>query len=344
MITNSGVLPSLHSNCHHQIIYANINFKVVFPPPYERVVWYYDRGDHDSIRQSIRNIDWDRIFFDKNVNLQVEMFNEYILNIFKNFIPNETIEINDKDPPWVTKTIKEKINMKTLLYQRYLQRGKLLSDLELVNNLTISINEMISTSKECYYDRLSKKLSDPKTSPKAYWSILKSFFGDRKVPLIPPLFHNNIYITDFKDKANLFNTHFSKQCSLIPTTSSLPNETFGPLFHSSLSSVVFDDNMVLNLIRSLDINKSHGFDQISIRMLKICDSSIVKPLSIIFNTLLKSGVFTFLWKKANIIPIHKVVKWISRTIGRFHFYQFVGSCLRRSSIMPYTITMNQITF
>ena len=63
--------------------------------------------------------------------------------------------------------------------------------------------------------------------------------------------------------------------------------------------------MVLNLIRSLDINKSHGFDQISIRMLKICDSSIVKPLSIIFKTSLKSGVFPFLWKKANIIPIHK---------------------------------------
>ena len=116
MITNNGVLPSLHSNCHHQIIYANINFKLVFSPPYERVVWYYDRGDHDSIRQSISNINWDRIFFDKNVNLQVEMFNEYILNIFKNFIP--IYEINDKDPSCVTEAIKERIKMKTLLYKR----------------------------------------------------------------------------------------------------------------------------------------------------------------------------------------------------------------------------------
>ena len=30
IITNSGVLPSIHPNCHHQFIYANINFKIFF--------------------------------------------------------------------------------------------------------------------------------------------------------------------------------------------------------------------------------------------------------------------------------------------------------------------------
>ena len=87
--------------------------------------------------------------------------------------------------------------------------------------------------------------------------------------------------------------------------SSLPNEKFGPLSHSSLSSFSVDPDMLLNLIRSLDINKAHGFDQISARMLKICDSSVIKPLIIIFNTSLTSGTFPSAWKKANIIPIHK---------------------------------------
>ena len=40
-------------------------------------------------------------------------------------------------------------------------------------------------------------------------------------------------------------------------------------------------------------------------MLKICDSSIIKPLSIIFNNSLNSGIFPTIWKKANVIPIHK---------------------------------------
>ena len=36
MVTNCGVLPSLHTSCHHQIIYANLNFNISIPPPYER--------------------------------------------------------------------------------------------------------------------------------------------------------------------------------------------------------------------------------------------------------------------------------------------------------------------
>ena len=180
MITSSGVLPSIHPNCHHQIIYANINFKIFFPPPYERLVWHYERADVDAIRQSINNINWDRVFFNLNVNSQVDIFNEYIMNIFKNFIPNEIIEINDKDPPWITKAIKNKNIRKKILYRRYLQGGKHFSDLERVNNLTISINNMIETSKKSHYDRLNKNLGNPKTSPKAYWSILKSLFRDKK--------------------------------------------------------------------------------------------------------------------------------------------------------------------
>ena len=38
------------------------------------------------------------------------------------------------------------------------------------------------------------------------------------------------------------------------------------------------------MIRSLSVSKYHGLDNISIRMLKICDSAIVEPVSIILNT------------------------------------------------------------
>ena len=40
---------------------------------------------------------------------------------------------------------------------------------------------------------------------------------------------------------------------------------------------------VLKIIRKLNVNKGHGHDDISIRMLKICDSVITEPLNIIFK-------------------------------------------------------------
>ena len=58
-------------------------------------------------------------------------------------------------------------------------------------------------------------------------------------------------------------------------------------------------------MHSLNINKTHGYDDISIRSLTKCDSSIVKPLSIIFKNCLQSRSFTNNWKKSNFVPIHK---------------------------------------
>ena len=62
---------------------------------------------------------------------------------------------------------------------------------------------------------------------------------------------------------------------------------------------------IINIIRSLDVDKAHGHDNISIRMLKICDSAIVEPLTIVFNSCINQSMFPDIWKKSNICPIHK---------------------------------------
>ena len=48
----------------------------------------------------------------------------------------------------------------------------------------------------------------PATTPKAYWSILKTFLNNKKIHFIPPIYHNNNYITDFKEKVEIFNSFF----------------------------------------------------------------------------------------------------------------------------------------
>ena len=40
-------------------------------------------------------------------------------------------------------------------------------------------------------------------------------------------------------------------------------------------------------------------------MIKMCCDSTAIPLMIIFNTALNTGVFPDLWKKGNIVPVHK---------------------------------------
>ena len=35
LLIESGVHPSLHPNCHHQIVFAKFNLDIVYPPPYK---------------------------------------------------------------------------------------------------------------------------------------------------------------------------------------------------------------------------------------------------------------------------------------------------------------------
>ena len=50
MIMDSGVHPSLHSNCH-QMIYGKFDFKVFYPSPYKRTVWHFSQPNFDHIKK-----------------------------------------------------------------------------------------------------------------------------------------------------------------------------------------------------------------------------------------------------------------------------------------------------
>ena len=59
------------------------------------------------------------------------------------------------------------------------------------------------------------------------------------------------------------------------------------------------------MIRSLSVGKAHGHDNVSIRMLKICDSAIAETLSVMFNSCINQSIFPDIWKRSNICPVHK---------------------------------------
>ena len=135
------------------------------------------------------------------------------MNIFKNFIPRKTTTSNDKDPPWMNKQIKTLTAEKKALYER-LKRRMLNSKLfGKFDALKAKLQNSINYFEFEYHSKISKKLSNPSTSPKCYWTLLKTLLNGRKTPCIPPLFHDNKFITDFEKKSKVLNSFFAKQCS-----------------------------------------------------------------------------------------------------------------------------------
>ena len=304
LISESGVHASLFPRCHHQIIYANINLKIYYPPPYEKLVWDYSKANITNIRMSLSQINWVNDLRDLNVNDQVDYLTNCISNVFTNFVPNKIITCKDKDPPWMTEEVNNLCHNKAKIYEKYVKNGRSDVDKQELASITKLSSDAITKAKEKYLSSLGNKLNDPQTGAKSYWSILNKFLQKKKIPLIPPILVNGTFITKICEKITIFNRFFADQCTLINNN----NNTLPPFeykVNSKFDNIAFTENEIISIIRSLNHNKAHGWDAISIRMIKICDESIVIPLKLIFESALKFGVYPDKWKKANVIPVHK---------------------------------------
>ena len=159
---------------------------------------------------------------------------------------------------------------------------------------------------------------------KAYWPILKTFYNNKKIPLILPLLIK--FVTDIKQKQIFLITFLLNNVLLT-------NQLF--MAQARVRSLGLNEGEILKIIRAVNINKAHGHDGISIRMIKICDESLLKPLLILFKNSLKLSYYPDIWKKSNIIPAHKkddkqfylITVVIKR--DQFLLYQFLEKYLKK---------------
>ena len=152
--------------------------------------------------------DWDKALRFNDVDKQVAIFSDTLINmLMQNFVANETIICDDRDPSSINKEIKQLIEQNNQFYKRFTRSNKTLFYINQFKALQVELGFLIENSKNNYYSKLSQKLSDKATSSKAYWSIVKTFLNDKKILCIPPVFHDNKFAIDFRQKLN-FLIHF----------------------------------------------------------------------------------------------------------------------------------------
>ena len=161
------------------------------------------------------------------------------------------------------------------VYRRYVKNGRRDEDRISLCEVQSRCRRAIKDAKNSFYSRLANSLNDPNLSSKKYWSILNQFLHKKKTPRIPPIRDaSDALIADVPKKANIFNSFFARQCSLIATDSVLPPESFAT--NLRFDTILLDEAKILALIRALDNKKAYGWDEISIQIIKLCDESLVK--------------------------------------------------------------------
>ena len=113
-VVESGVHSSLHAICQHQIANVKFNLNVIYSSSCKSwgVALQYSKFRVYSTRNV--NFGWKKLFHDVDVKQQLMLFNEAVLNIIWNFIPDGTVTFDDRDPPYITSCIKKMINNKSL--------------------------------------------------------------------------------------------------------------------------------------------------------------------------------------------------------------------------------------
>ena len=122
----------------------------------------------------------------------------------------------------MNETIKSKIKTRNKLYKQYIENGRFESDFMMIESLITEINDLITSTKDLYYNNLAKRLNNPLLQARTYWSILKTFYNNKKIPIIPPLLIDDKFVTDIQTKANIFNKFFADQCTPLKNGSVLP--------------------------------------------------------------------------------------------------------------------------
>ena len=128
------------------------------------------------------------------------------------------------------------------------------------------------------------------------------FYIIKKNPAIPSLLVNGKFVSDFCTKANLFNDFFASIYTPINKGSTMP--PFAYKTNVRINSFRINHDISL-IIKNLDSNKAHGCDNISIKIIQICDESIALPLKLLFERALKEKKFPDIWKLVNVVPVYR---------------------------------------
>ena len=281
------------TSCDHNMIEfqldLNYSKKSESPPPMRN----FNRCDFNQINKYLSSWDWDALFHNINdVNTMYEKFISVLQKSIEKFVP--LYKKNKK------RTLPKRI--KTLIKQKKSLYKKAKTD----NTAKLQYKELEKTYKKA----IKKYKTDLENNILKYRNK-KAFYGYIKKKLhtkshLPPLVtEDKEIVMESFEKAELFNSYFSSVFS--KDNGNLPNDIpYGDTdFLSNMDPLTITPTHIKNAIRNLKSSVSRSPDNIPSIFIKNTSSTLIKPLTKLFNLFLLKGKIPEIWRTALVIPIHK---------------------------------------
>ena len=252
---------------------------------------------------------------DPNVNFNI--LENMLTKLYEQHFSLKTVryeKYKHKKENWITTGILHSIKYRDKMDRKLKQTAPTDADFSILSvNLSVYkkiLNKTIRNEKRSYYSSLFEK---SKTSAKDTWAAIKMIMNSNSNQTKLPKYFQiyDMRVVDKKVNANQFNDFFvnigSKLAQTIPNVDT-PKTVNSYLTNKTSSAFKFKlitEEDIFKIISKLDSKNSAGYDQISSTLLKRINEYIHKPLTLIVNQSLSSGIFPIKLKIAKVIPIFK---------------------------------------
>ena len=117
----------------------------------------------------MKNFPWGQhLSLNRDPNWQDKTFTDTFLNILTNFVPSETKRFVPRNPPWITRSLKNMLNRKNRLYKNYKKHRYKDDDKVRLDIFRCECHQAVEDAKSSYLANLGNKVNDPNTSQKSY--------------------------------------------------------------------------------------------------------------------------------------------------------------------------------
>ena len=113
-------------------------------------MWHFRHAKSIHIKREIDTFDWESSLNYLDANDQVSVFNSTIMNIVTNFIPNESITCDDREPPWMSCFIKNLNRAKDNFYKKFVSKSNNIYLFCAFKNLQNDLNQSIQIPRQSF--------------------------------------------------------------------------------------------------------------------------------------------------------------------------------------------------
>jgi hypothetical protein len=261
-----------------------------------------------SFTEDLSYENWEEIFLDDDVNKIFNKFLDTYIKIFNANFPMVIKKKSTKPNSWITSGIKISCKNKRNLYVKYRNSRDPTHKAQYKDYCKI-LSSVIRAAKKMYFDALIQKSNN---KIKTTWNLVKSLLNNKTNTNM----NNTNDNINNQNTANAFNSYFASVADNIINNSRKTNSVYSdcpleylrlncnqPNFSFTLKNTTAHE--INKIIQSMKPKDSHGYDEISIRILKMSAPFILSPLTYIFNKILDKGIFPERLKFSEIKPLYK---------------------------------------